>query len=742
MHPSPSHAHSHSHAHGHSHAHNMEPQMMSNSPNYGGGGGQFYMQHPYQYANQMSMSPHASAAQHVAGPPLYVNNPPQIVYPYYHPHGMMYSPAMVAQPEMTYSMDEKGEEHMAPDGGPNIMSPVWMEYQQMENQMNAPAEEFMQQPPPDEYGGQHPEEYIHQSPSEFMQPSPHQQPNEFIPQQINEYNQQNQVPPPPQHSQVDAEEFVPQHQQDGQGFIYGPPSIGHQSPIHMNQVYKQNYTPEFIPQQQQPPPPQHSHGPLPVEFLQPEHNELIHREVENTITFDAYNENDKEIQFDGHPMDSAVDPNIIYTESNTQPQHSVENVDCDFQFMQSSDINIQTVPNAIDMCNQQPPPLQHQQFQQQIHQQYHQQIQQQQSQPPLPVPHEASLSMIPVQLVPMPPGHIEHESIEQVLVQQVTEKLIVNVEPAAAPPPAQEQPPPPQPQRKSTQSVAISAVPSNNGMASDQTAGPVQFVSATPAEINKLNLDINNVGINSRPVVSKSDDRTTIATTHKSSTAPETKASANVAPPPVVNATATVTTQSFEMQTTPVDPTSKFSQSDFGPLGARAKDNAAAVNAEKANAAPSSWASLFAGATRSSAPPVRPIEQQRQPVQRIGRVESPVAKPTAKIPPNNTKEDGSDTNKTVVTASAPASTATSSSVVTNLSYSAASTQNMPVQTPPSNIKKPAPTAKATVNPSLKPVPQSSSNESSLRLGGRSIHFLYGSFHFNCVLVTWSQQIAH
>lgn len=749
MQPSPSHSHSHSHQHPHSH--NIEQQMMSNSPNYGGGG-QFYVHHPYSYGNQMPLSPHATAAQHVAGPPLYVNNPQFVYQPYYQHGGMMYPTAMVAPPDMAYSIDEKGEEQMAQENAPAVMSPVWMEYQPMENQMNSPAEEFMQQPPPDEYGAQHPEEYIQQPPNEFMQPPPHQQPNEFIPQQVNEYHQGQQPPLP-----AESEDFAHQHQPDGQGFIYGPPSIEHPTPLPMNQVYKPNYTPEFIPQpplqqhqhQQQPPP--HHHATLPVEFLHPTHNDQIHRDAENTMTFNAYSSNDKEIQYDGHLMEgTSSDNNINYADA-VVPTHrphtspiTIENVECGFQFMQSSDINIQT--NAIDLGNQQQQhpqqqqqspqtqqepaqyqhqsshlqqqPLQHQhhqQHQQQQYQQHQQHLQQQEHEQQQQVPQTVVLAPAP----PQPVNHIEHELIENVLVQQTVEKLNVNVEVTHD----NQSRANVWTNRKSTQSVAISAVPSNNCMQLEQTAEPVQFVASVESGLsNKVNLDVNNSNTslvinNNKPIVPKADEKVSINAAQKSAMAPEprvhepkTQSTIPPPPPPV----ATVTSQSFEMQTMPVEPNQKFNQSEFLPLGARPKDSAAAASAEKANAVPSSWASLFNKPGRSSSIN-RQIEPQRKSIQKVTGTESQGGKPVAKIPPNNTKEDNNDVNKSTVP-SVVSSVAYSSNVVTNLSYSAASTQNLPPQATPSIAKK-TPTAKATVNPSPKPASQSASNESSLRLGG-------------------------
>lgn len=660
----------------HSPSHGIDQQMMSNSPNYGGGaaGGGYFMHTQYPgaiFTNQMPMGHHSAAAQHAAGTPLYINN--HLMYPYY-PHGGILYPAMLPQPEYPIG-DEKGEEQMNPENISGVMSPVmWpAEYQQhIENQMPLPSEEFIQPHHTDEYTVQTADEFIPQSANEFTQSPQHQlPPNEFIAQQLSpEFNQN--APP-------DTTEFL--HSSDGQGFVYGRPEpIEQNSPILLNPMYKSNYPPEFVPnnQQQQ----QHHHTSLPVEFLQPEQNDLGAHQNNETLSFDAYNNNinvEKDGPYENQIMEIPASNSINYNESVASIVRSHESP---IQFLQSSgdDIpirsevdsclseghisdlhrNIETVPNAIDVNNQKS---------------------QQQQLPPQPQ-----------KLLPQPQQFAE-DNIENVLIQQTNEKLNVHVEK----PQETQTPPNVWANRKSTQSVAISVIPSNNYTNQlDQTAVPSSHFAGSESDSglnnNKLALDNNNSNFvsSSKPTVPKVDET-------NSTYVPSTKSATEIK-----SQTAQVTSQSMEIQTVPVEINQKFYQADFAPLGAKVKENVATSTAASEN---TTWASLFNKGGIGGTPNNRPSEAQKRPIAKV----SPYY-------PKDTANDATKNGSTVTSVSVPQG----SNVISNLSYSAASTQNLPntaAQSLGSTHKK-APTAKATINPTAKPIPvQSSTGETSWRLGG-------------------------
>lgn len=646
----------------HSPSHGIDPQMMPNSPSYGGGaaGGGYFMHSQFPgaiFANQLPMGHHSAAAQHAAGTPLYINN--HVMYPYYQHGGLLY-PTMVQQPD--YSMiDEKGEEQIGPENTSGVISPnMWpvpIEYQQhIESQLPLPSEEFIQPQQPDEYGVQTADEYILQSSNEFTQSPQHQlQQNEFIGQQASpEFNPQNTLP--------EANEFL--HPSDGQGFVYGQPEpIEHNSPILLNPIYKSNFPIEYVPAnpQQQP----HHHA---VEFLQPEHNDSGHHQNDEILSFDAYNNNinvDKNDQYENQLTEISPPDPINYKESVATFARSH---DSPIQFLQSSDRIMQTVPNIIEITNQQ--------LQQQLPSQ---QIQQQS-------PHQ--------QLLPQQ-QHFAEENIENVLIHQTNEKLSVHVEKPQETQTSQNA----WANRKTTQSVAISAIPSNNYAHLEQVAVPSDDCAGSEPDNglnnNKLALENNNSSFvnSSKPTVPKVDERS-------STNVPSTKAAAETK-----SQTAQVTRQSMEIQTVPVEMHQRFNQADFAPLGTKVKENVATSTADKL-VENTTWASLFNKVGGSSTPNNRQSEAQKRPVAMV----SPYC-------PKDTANDAAKNGTTL----APVSVPQGSNVISNLSYSAASTQNLPnasAQSLAINTNKKVPPAKATINPTTKPVPvQPSASETSMRLGG-------------------------
>lgn len=384
------------------------------------------------------------------------------------------------------------------------------------------------------------------------------------------------------------------------------------------------------------------------------------------LSFDVYNNNsnqnsDEKVgggRFEGHTVEVVLPESIPYNKTMTglvqthaspvsTQDMSNQNIISNGPYIQNSDSNIQTVPNTIAASNQSQALT----------------VSVSQQQPHIP-----------------PPNDVDR------IVQLTNDKLNIQADQP------QENRPPPNAwtTRKSTQSVGISAVPSNNQQ-------PLQTTAATSTPIesglsNKivLNSSNNNFISSNKPIVPKVDEQR----------APTQNQTQEVNPVVLPNSS-----QPVEIQTVPVEVNQKFNQADFAPLGPKTKDNSGASGSDKSNEN-ATWASLFNKNSGGSAVPLsanRQLDSQKKPVAKV-------------LPYKDTISENSKNGPLLISSAVPQG----SGVVSTMSYSAAYTQNLP---PPStqhltNASKKVPPMKATVAPTTKPSAQSPANEYSIRLGGK------------------------
>lgn len=278
------------------------------------------------------------------------------------------------------------------------------------------------------------------------------------------------------------------------------------------------------------------------------------------------------------------------------------------------------------------------------------------------------------------------------LVQTMNEKLVVRTNSRA-----QQTPPTAWAMKKSTQSVAVSVVPSNNYPHNEVNAAKQHILSS-----NNSSSNINNI-----PIVPKVDEQQ-----HQSSKVNATAATALSTEKSVQSNQDVTTQQSSEMQTVPVSDMQSEEPSiyantnnnnNINNINASNRSDATKVSSvqmapqtvassttapapTQAPAAPGTWAGLFATTSTSNA------EQK---------------KPIAKVSPYNTSHEPKPSNP-------PArATPLSTSNAPVLSYSSAASSA-------ANGSKRPPPAKARIAPSAKPLQNSSesSNDESVRLGGK------------------------
>lgn len=661
-------------------AHIMESQqMIPTSGNYAPP----YFVSPYMgiYSPQFTIGHHpSSAAQQAAGTPLYVAGAmPGYGYAY-HP-GMIY-PTMVP---MDYPLDDKSDDGMSTENGASMMSQQWqVEYSQLpiDSNMHQQSDEFaphqqQQQPqqpsqtPADEFNSQ-------QTTEEFAR----HQPSEFIPQQ-------HEYLPQQQHQPEIVTEFIPRPE-----FVYGAQPIDHHSPQLTSPVFKpqednsfQTFPPEFIPGNQ-PINIQHSHV-IESKIVGDGSEELTQQVAEtkfeylaqdpnsidpfnnNNIDFKAKEFEEKIEQSIGNAQvlnldgTSAADAYSVESKKNNNGGNSSStdntNSSC------NNNRNNQAVPNNKAFVN----------------------IAQKTSSNTNSIDSNSGNLNASAEVLARKPSTTTTECSINGLVQATNDKLsIKNERVGTNKNPATSAWTP----RKSTQSVAVSVVPSNNYPQSEPTQAKISN------QTNKVNLSSNSNGGGSnnnsahitsiKPIVPKVDEQQPSTTSALVNTCTEKLHS-------------DTTSQSSEVQTIPVSEID--TEIVINASVARTtspQPTIPAVNQPTASA--SSWASLF------TKPASNLSESQKKPVAKV-------------MPYNSTHNESKATNvPTPVTPTVPTAPGT-------LSYSATSSQKVPnLASSSTSLAKKAAPVKARIAPSSKGLSSPSASESqqfdefSHRLGGKHL----------------------
>ncbi|XP_031631021.1 ubiquitin carboxyl-terminal hydrolase 10-A isoform X4 [Contarinia nasturtii] len=590
------------------------PAMMQQSSNFA----PYYVE-PYLglYPNQFAIGHHSTtAAQHATGTPLYGYS-----YPY---HPVIYPAAVMP---LDYVVDEKSDDGMGQE--------QLLEYSQgqVDSQVHQPVEEYLSNqpqalPPQNDFSTQ-------QTNEEFVM----RQPNEFIPQKHQQHHHQHHHQQQQQHQQqLQPNEFIVDHHSPHLNEFVAPPqeqNMHHQQHQHtmiepetINEIPNQN----DIKQQ-----PEHSIQSHIINRDSNRNNEQMFENAQAPSFANILNDSHTMIETSSSPSPIVVPNDIKNVLNNSVPKNQQT-----IMLQPLVDTNENNIPNTIG-DGQLPPPL---------------------SSTATTTTPASSSQQMQTQSKPMGPVNGPINGI----VQAMNEKLVVRTNSKA-----QQTPTTAWNIKKSTQSVAVSVVPSNNYSHNEMNATKQHVLGSNNSSSCNNN---NNI-----PIVPKLDEQHQQQSSKVNVTAATEKSIQS-------NQDITTTQQSSETQTIPVTDM----QTDEPSIFANNNNNVSSrgETAKPPASTQISWASLFSSSSSS--------DSQK--------------KPTAKVPPYNSSQEPKSNNPPLRTTSSATATTNTNAPEKSMSYSSAASSSA------NGTKRPAPT-KVRVAPLAKQ-PQNSSeptnDESSYRLG--------------------------